>query len=131
MPIEPIGLRHLALRVKDLRAQEAFYVGQLGFEVEWRPDPDNVYLRMRGDSLALHREDAIAPRGAMHHLGIAYAKPSDVEAVAKALEADGVRVIEAPRAHRDGAFSGTVLDPEGNAVQLIYHPPIAEFAARE
>jgi predicted enzyme related to lactoylglutathione lyase len=38
-----------------------------------------------------------------------------------------VRVLEAPRAHRDGAYSATVADPEGNAIQLICHPPIVAF----
>ena len=32
-----------------------FYVGLLGFTVEWRPDLDNVYLRLGDDNLALHR----------------------------------------------------------------------------
>jgi catechol 2,3-dioxygenase-like lactoylglutathione lyase family enzyme len=44
-PLPPCyGLRHVALYVRDLRAAEAFYCGQLGFQVEWRPDPENLYL---------------------------------------------------------------------------------------
>ena len=120
------GLRHVALRVRDMRAAEAFYVGQLGFTVEWRPDADDLYLTLRGDSLALHRGEP-ARHGALDHLGLAFATAGDVEAWVKKLEADGVRVLEAPRAHRDGAFSATVADPDGNAVQLICHPPIVAY----
>jgi|SRR5581483_3486182 len=127
---KPIGLRHVALRVTDMRAAEGFYVDLLGFEVEWRPDADNLYLALRGDSLALHRADAIAPRGSLDHIGIAYRRPGDVEAACKKLEAAGARVVEAPRQHRDGAFSATVADPEGNHVQLICHPPIVAFEAQ-
>lgn len=122
----PYGLRHVALYVRDMRAAEGFYVGQLGFSVEWRPDPDNLYLSMRGDSLALHRGEP-ARHGVLDHIGIAFAKPSDVEAWVRKLEADGVRVLESPRGHRDGAYSATVADPDGNAIQLICHLPIVAF----
>ena len=43
-PNPTAGLRHLALFVNDLAVSEAFYVGLLGMQVEWRPDEDNVYL---------------------------------------------------------------------------------------
>ncbi len=52
-----LGLRHLALNVRDMAAMKAFYVGVLGFAVEWEPDPDNVYLTSGRDNLALHRAD--------------------------------------------------------------------------
>src|ERR1700694_3570914 len=55
------GLRHLALNARDLDAMKRFYVDLLGFEVEWEPDPDNVYLSSGADNLALHRA---APGGA-------------------------------------------------------------------
>ena len=40
-----LGIRHVALFVRDLGAAERFWVDVLGYEVEWRPDADNVYLR--------------------------------------------------------------------------------------
>lgn len=120
------GLRHVALRVRDVRAAESFYCGLLGFSVEWRPDADNLYLAYRGDSLALHRGEP-ARHGALDHLGLAFAQPSDVDRWTARLEQAGVRVLEAPRAHRDGAYSATVADPDGNAVQLICHPPIVAY----
>jgi len=48
------GMRHVALNVLDLALVESFYVDLLGFEVEWRPDEDNVYLSSGVDNLALH-----------------------------------------------------------------------------
>ena len=48
------GLRHLALGVRDLEAMKRFYVDLLGFEVEWEPDADNLYLSSGLDNLALH-----------------------------------------------------------------------------
>src|SRR6202049_921246 len=49
------GLRHLALNARHLDAMKQFYVDILGFEVEWEPDRDNVYLSSGIDNLALHR----------------------------------------------------------------------------
>ena len=48
------GMRHVALNVLILEPMERFYVDLLGFDVEWRPDPDNVYLCSGVDNLALH-----------------------------------------------------------------------------
>ena len=38
-----------------------FYMDLLGFDVEWEPDADNVYLTSGTDNLALHRA---SPEGA-------------------------------------------------------------------
>ena len=57
-----LGIRHVALFVADLPAAERFWVDVMGYAVEWRPDPDNVYLCGAHDNLALHRR-ATAPAG--------------------------------------------------------------------
>ena len=36
------GLRHLALKVRDVRAAAAFYADTFGMRVVWEPDPQNV-----------------------------------------------------------------------------------------
>ncbi|HZS38348.1 MAG TPA: VOC family protein [Polyangia bacterium] len=136
MPAPPaIGLRHLALSVADVASAESFYVGALGFRVEWRPDADNLYLRLGADNLALHRfeaksEDdarAFRERRGQHlaHLGIVVKQLADVDAWAEHLRARGVRIVAEPRTHRDGARSLYCEDPDGNAVQILYHPPIS------
>ena len=56
MPRTTRGLRHVALKCHDLARMEAFYAGILGYSVEWRPDPENVYLTNGEDSLALHSD---------------------------------------------------------------------------
>jgi catechol 2,3-dioxygenase-like lactoylglutathione lyase family enzyme len=134
-PPAPIGLRHLALNVTDVAAAEAFYVGVLGFTVEWRPDPDNLYLRLGADNLALHRFVARDPadQGAfdarrgqrLGHLGVVVRLPEDVDAWADHARAAGVPLSAEPRTHRDGARSFYCRDPDGNEVQILYHPPIS------
>ena len=120
-----MGLRHVALRVRDLEVCERFYVELMGYHVEWRPDPDNVYLSQGQDNLALHREADFEPgKGPLDHMGIAVAKPEQVDAWYQWLSQAGVSGDAPPRTHRDGARSFYTADPEGNRIQLLYHPPI-------
>lgn len=52
------GLRHLALRVRDVKVSQAFYERLFDMKVVWHPDPDNVYLSTGVDNLALHQVPA-------------------------------------------------------------------------
>ena len=111
-----------------------FYVDLLGFDVEWEPDADNVYLSSGTDNLALHRaplagtgqEGQGAVPGALDHFGLIVRSPADVDAWAAFLASRGVTIDQPPRTHRDGARSCYFKDPDGNSVQIIHHPPISE-----
>jgi catechol 2,3-dioxygenase-like lactoylglutathione lyase family enzyme len=120
------GLRHIALFVTDLAACENFYVGLVGMTVEWRPDPDNLYLTSGNDNLALHRavKAPIGPQR-LDHIGFILRDESDVDQWYDFLKSHGVTMKAAPRTHRDGARSFYCQDPAENTVQFIYHPPIA------
>jgi catechol 2,3-dioxygenase-like lactoylglutathione lyase family enzyme len=122
------GLHHVALNVSDLEACEWFYVDLLGMAVEWRPDPDNVYLCSGNDNLALHR----LPGGRMpdgiqrlDQIGFILNSPAEVDTWHEYLQAHDVKIRTTPRTHRDGARSFYCEDPGGNVVQMIYHPPLA------
>ena len=130
------GLRHLALNVRRLPEMKRFYTELLGFEVEWEPDADNVYLSSGIDNLALHRAQPAAggdgtshagapPTGVLDHLGVIVREPADVDRWAAFLEGHGVEIVAKPRTHRDGARSCYVKDPDGNTLQVIHHPPIS------
>ena len=129
MPGRPpqLGLRHVALYVRDFDATKQFYLDVLGFRVEWEPDADNSYLTSGTDNLALHR--ATEPRRsrdtALDHLGLLVRAPEDVDAWADYLEDRGVRLKSRPKTHRDGARSLYLDDPDGNRIQIIFHPPIS------
>jgi len=123
-----LGLRHIALLVTAFDKTKRFYIELLGFHVEWEPDADNVYLTSGTDNLALHR--AIERNGSadtsLDHLGFLVRQASDVDAWAGFFENHGVTLASQPRTHRDGARSFYVDDPDGNRVQVIYHPPISK-----
>lgn len=119
------GLRHLALHARDLDAMKRFYTDVLGFDVEWEPDPDNVYLSSGIDNLALHRAGGEVKGGALDHLGLIVRAPEDVDKWAEFLKSRGVEPAVAPKTHRDGARSFYFRDPDGNTIQIIHHPPIS------
>jgi catechol 2,3-dioxygenase-like lactoylglutathione lyase family enzyme len=121
-----LGIRHVALFVRDLESAERFWVDVMGYEVEWRPDPDNVYLHGGRDTLALHRAEPTASTGAgmLDHIGIAVAAASDVDAWAAHLERHGVALKTRPKTHRDGSRSLYFEAPSGLVVQIIHHAPM-------
>jgi len=98
-PNPTTGMRHVALFVKNYEATEQFYVELLGMNVEWRPDANAVYLTSGNDNLALHR------------VGFDFLRGHDI------------KMKTEPRTHRDGARSFYCFDPDGNTVQMIFHPP--------
>ena len=126
-----LGLRHVALFVRDIEACVRFYTEVLGMQVEWQPDADNYYLSSGTDNLALHRAAADqAPTGAqrLDHIGFIIRTPEAVDAWHAHFVAHNVKVLQPPKTHRDGARSFYCTDPAGNAVQIIYHPPISGAA---
>lgn len=120
------GLRHLALKVRDVRAAARFYADTFGMRVVWQPDDANVYLSSGADNLALHEDAAAAGGGALDHLGFLVTTPGDVHAAAAALRARGVPIAAEPRTHRDGSVSLYCRDLDGNLVQVLWLPGIAE-----
>lgn len=122
------GMRHVALFVSDLEACEHFYVNLLGMQVEWRPDPDNVYLTSGNDNLALHRAstnfDTTGPQK-LDHIGFIIKTAQQVDEWFEFLTYHAIVIRQPPRTHRDGARSFYCYDPSGTVIQIIYHPPIS------
>lgn len=128
-PKPTAGLRHVALFVRAFEDCEHFYCELLGMRVEWRPDPDNVYLTSGNDNLALHRVGAEfndTGHQRLDHIGFIIDESEQVPVWHGFLLAHGVKMKTQPRQHRDGAHSFYCLDPDGNTVQMIYHPPLAK-----
>ncbi|MCK5395979.1 MAG: VOC family protein [Gammaproteobacteria bacterium] len=122
------GMRHLALNVNDLAGSVDFYTRLLGMTIEWQPDEDNYYLTSGNDNLALHRADNdVGESGvqSLDHLGFIIDKSDDVNRWFDFLQQEKVEMLTQVKNHRDGARSFYCKDPDGNAVQIIYHPPLS------
>jgi catechol 2,3-dioxygenase-like lactoylglutathione lyase family enzyme len=123
------GLRHLALRVRDIQKAKEFYVKLFGMNVVWEPDPQNCYLSSGSDNLALH--EAAGPPAtdsefhSLDHFGFIAESPSIVDAWAGWASQNGVRILKAPKQHRDGSYSCYLADPDGNTIQILYEPTIS------
>jgi len=126
-PASTLGMRHVALYVYRLNACVDFYCNILGMRIEWQPDSDNVYLTSGHDNLALHR--AKQQRSAEHeqvldHIGFIIASMAQVDAWFEFMQHQQIEIRTPPRVHRDGAKSFYCYDPDGNVVQMMYHPPL-------
>jgi catechol 2,3-dioxygenase-like lactoylglutathione lyase family enzyme len=127
-----LGIRHVALNVRDVQNSIQFYSGVLGMKLEWMPDPENAYLTSGEDNLALHKSPAGVEPGTnqlVHHIGIVVRNPEDVDKWAERLRNLGISLVQEPKSHRDGARSFYFRDPDGLLIQLIYHPPISGKSA--
>lgn len=126
-PSQNLGLRHVALFVADLEACVDFYTRLIGMEIEWQPDPDNIYLTSGTDNLALHRwqGESMPAAQALDHIGFVMPTMEAVDEWQAFLLAHNVKVVKPVKTHRDGARSFYCLDPAGTLVQIIYHPPIS------
>ena len=129
--MEPLllGIRHVALNVRDVEKSIQFYSLVLGMRLEWMPDKENAYLTSGQDNLALHQATYGTEPGTnqlVHHIGFVVKRPEDVDAWAERLRNHGVAIDQEPKTHRDGARSFYFHDPDGLLIQLIYHPPISD-----
>jgi len=97
-------------------------------EIEWQPDSDNYYLTSGNDNLALHRSEETIDRKnkqVLDHIGFILKKPDDVNEWHAFFAENNVVLLTDVKDHRDGARSFYCKDPDGNVVQMIYHPPIS------
>lgn len=130
-----LGLRHLALNVRDAQDTKTFYMDFFGMQLEWEPDPQNVYLTTQGqDNLAIHTvTDVPSPctKQSLDHLGFVMSEPKDVDALYEKARVQNINILKDPKWHRDGAYSFYLQDPDGHVVQVIYHPPISGSAGKK
>lgn len=131
-----LGLRHLALRVRDIGKSRHFYEGLMGMKVVWEPDPENVYLSSGSDNLALHQipKDQLAQFKAgaaqlMDHFGFVVENPDGVRAIFQAIQQAGTPIVKPLKTHRDGSVSFYIGDPDGNVIQILYEPNLSKKRA--
>ncbi len=96
--------------------------------VEWRPDAYNVYLSSGTDNLALHQTQGKPESDEgqrLDHIGFILDCPASVDQWHEYLRDRQVPIRQAPKTHRDGTRSFYCADPEGNLVQMIYHPSLS------
>ena len=119
----PLGLRHLALRVKDPQASKRFYQECFGMKIVWEPDPDNVYLSSGIDNLALHR-DAVEGPGALDHFGFVVGSKEEVDAVMEQARMAGAEIVKFAEDTFWGGYSGYFQDPDQHLWEVVWNPEL-------
>jgi catechol 2,3-dioxygenase-like lactoylglutathione lyase family enzyme len=123
------GMRHIALKVKDVKCSKTFYHEVFGMEVVWEPDPQNVYLSSGSDNLALHElpQGTGSLSGSQHldHLGFVVESVERVRELEQEFRARGVKIVHPFKIHRDGSASFYCADPDGIVIQMLYEPHLS------
>ena len=128
-----LGLRHVALNVKDIQVSQPFYEQLFDMKVVWQPDSQSVYLSSGSDNLALHQIPGESlPAFADHksqfldHLGFLFESPAYVDAMYDRAKSHGASIVKQLKEHRDGSYSFYISDPDGNVVQILYEPTVSK-----
>ena len=128
------GMRHIALKVRDLAKARDFYQNALGMEVVWEPDPQNVYLSSGCDNIALHEVAPDFPAGAVEqhldHFGFVVESIERVQELEHEFRAKGVKIVHPFKIHRDGSASFYCADPDGVVIQMLYEPQLSAQALK-
>ena len=131
MPEEEIKFHrmgHIALKVRDLKKSEDFYVKVMGMKPVWRTEGEIAFLECGGDDLALIQipKDKLpdysgAEKGLLDHFGFRVKSREGVDKAAEEIKGKGVKIF-GPVDHRDGSRSFYFPDPDGNQIQILYDP---------
>ncbi len=125
-------LIHAGFVVKNLAAENRFYVDLLGFRLYWYggfkddgtdwyelqlPDgPDWIEYMLNIPANADHKE-----LGVQNHFSFGV---KDVHAAANELRSSGLKTFDGPEVGRDGKDSLDAYDPDGTRVEIMEYTPV-------
>ena len=124
---ETLGIKHVALKVKNFDNCLKFYTDILGMDIDWQPDDDNVYLSNGKDNLALHKDsnlDLSSKNNRLDHYGIMLKTKDDVDYWFNFIKRHDVEIFKDIKDHRDGSRSFYCYDPDKNILQIMWHPTL-------
>lgn len=118
-------LKHIALKVNQLDACEAFY-HLLGLKTELKTD-DYVYLTGNGDNISLHQvNDSFSNHQRLEHFGFALDSVAAVNELYEKIKKTNILVLHPPKTFGIGTHAFSIQDPDGNEVEFTFHPPMWE-----
>ncbi len=123
-------IEHIAIWVSDLEHMRNFYEGYFkGISGALYKNPkknfSSYFLTFsEGSRLELmQRPNIPSSSSQIEHLGLIHfamsvGSKSEVDALTEKLRSDGFKVVGEPRITGDGYYESTVLDPEGNRIEI-------------
>ena len=132
-PIRGIkGMRHIALKVRDIAKAKDFYQTMLGMDVVWQPDSQNIYLSSGCDNIALHEVlpgfASTAAEQRLDHFGFIVESIEQVQELEQQFRSAGVKIVHPFKIHRDGSASFYCADPDDIVIQMLYEPQLSPQA---
>lgn len=122
-------IHHVSLCTTDIQRSVAFYkmyFGAVEYSSYHNPKSglSNCFLEFdKGAMLEVTTRPAFVrkpndPNCGFGHLAISAGTPDCVDFTVRRLEADGYSVLSQPRRDGDGYYQSTVLDPDGNWIEI-------------
>jgi catechol 2,3-dioxygenase-like lactoylglutathione lyase family enzyme len=123
------GMRHIALKVRDIAKAKSFYQTMLGMNVVWEPDSENVYLSSGNDNIALHQVTpgfaSTAAEQHLDHFGFIVESIERVKELEQQFRSAGITIVHPFKIHRDGSASFYCADPDEIVIQMLYEPQLS------
>jgi len=129
-------IEHIAIWTKNIRRLTDFYTlyfrgtpgpryenAAKGFQSYFLSFEQGARLEiMQKDSIPDSRNDPQAQFTGFIHLSFVVGSEVEVDQLTDRLQADGYPVMSAPRRTGDGYYESSVLDPDGNWVEILASP---------
>ena len=112
---ETLGIKHVALKVRNFNECLDFYTNIVGMSIDWKPDEENAYLSNGKDNLALHLDNKLdlkSKNNRLDHFGIMLAEKKNVDEWYEFMLSNKVAIFKDIQNHRDGSRSFYCYDPD-------------------
>lgn len=125
-----VSLNHIGLYVSDIEASKTFfekYFGAVSGERYHNPNKlFSSYMLSFGDGAKLEimtKPNLSVIKGRTNnygyaHISISVGSKENVDLTTQKLVADGYKNIDGPRTTGDGFYESTILDAEGNVIEI-------------
>ncbi|MBR1728623.1 MAG: VOC family protein [Selenomonadaceae bacterium] len=124
-------IEHVAIYVHDMEKARDFFVKYFNADASekyhnFKSGFSSYFLTFDGGSrLEIMQRPTMddPPKGTYrtgyHHIAIEVGDRKDVDDITKKLQKDGYEIFSGPRTTGDGYYESTILDEEGNSIELI------------
>lgn len=125
-------LTHIALYVQDLEGMKDFYVqhfdasasakyhnSKTGLQTYFLSFSSGAQLELMTRSELTPHPQQDAPAAGYNHIAFTLGSRERVDALAQELAQAGCPILSGPRVIGDGYYEASLLDPEGNLLELV------------
>lgn len=124
-------IEHVAIYVHDMEKARDFFVKYFNADASekyhnFKSGFSSYFLTFdNGSRLEIMQRPTMddPPKGTYrtgyHHIAIEVGDRKDVDDITKRLQKDGYEIFSGPRTTGDGYYESTILDEEGNSIELI------------